>query len=164
MDDTLHTSNNSFNFIYKRRTTDFFYMATKLSIVYTSLLATSRITVLFIRNPMNPAKGNTSLLLLSLPLVCLICISLDSITLNQPLRDGDGQLLLSTSMSFHILKSVHNSLIINVTNYISFNVHNQVIIHPRNVEQIMKQNLILLKKKFWRCSQIFFEGYTNKKF
>ena len=47
-------------------------------------------------------------------------------------------------MSFHILKSVHDSLIINTTNYISFNVHNQEIIHPLNVEQIMKQNLILL--------------------
>ena len=47
-------------------------------------------------------------------------------------------------MSFHILKSVHNSLIINATNYISFNVHDQAIIHPLNVEQIMEQNLILL--------------------
>ena len=50
--------------------------------------------------------------------------------------------LLSTS--FHILKSLHNSLIINVTSYISFNVHNQAIIHILNVEQIMEQNLILL--------------------
>ena len=47
-------------------------------------------------------------------------------------------------MGFHILKSLHDSLIINVTNYISFNVHNQVIIHRLNVEQIMEQNLILL--------------------
>ena len=39
---------------------------------------------------------------------------------------------------------MHNSLIINVTNDISFNMHNQVIIHPLNVEQIMEQNLILL--------------------
>ena len=39
---------------------------------------------------------------------------------------------------------MHDSLIINATSYISFNVHNQVIIHLLNVEQIMKQNLILL--------------------
>ena len=45
---------------------------------------------------------------------------------------------------FHILKLMHNSLIINATSYISFNVYNQAIIHPLNVEQIMKQNLILL--------------------
>ena len=111
----------------------FFYMAIKFSIVYPSPSATSRITVLFIRNPMNPAKGNTSLLFLSLLLVCPICTSLDSITPNQPLKDGDGQLQLSTSTSFLILKSVHNSLIINVTSYISFNVHNQIIIHPRKI-------------------------------
>ena len=47
-------------------------------------------------------------------------------------------------MSFHILKLLHDSLIINVTSYISFNVHNQAIIHTLNVEQIMEQNLILL--------------------
>ena len=117
VDDTLYTSNNSFNFIYKRRTTDFFYMAIKLSIVYTSWSATSRIT---------------SLLLLSLLLVCPICTSLDSITPDQYLKDGDGQLRLSTSTSFHILKLVHNNLIINATSYIPFNVHNQTIIHPRN--------------------------------
>ena len=46
-------------------------------------------------------------------------------------------------MSFHILKSVYNSLIINTTSYISFNVHNQTIIHSLNVEQIMEHNLIL---------------------
>ena len=46
-------------------------------------------------------------------------------------------------MSFYILKLLHDSLIINVTNYISFNVHNQTIIYPLNIEQIMKQNLIL---------------------
>ena len=45
---------------------------------------------------------------------------------------------------FHILKLMHNSLIINATSYISFNVYNQAIIHPLNVEQIMEQNLILL--------------------
>ena len=88
-------SNNSFNFIYKIRTTDFFNMAIKLSIVYTSPSTTSRITILFIRNPMNLAKRNTSLLLLSLLLVFPIYTSLDSITPNQPLKDGDGQLLLS---------------------------------------------------------------------
>ena len=48
-------------------------------------------------------------------------------------------------MSFHILKSLHDNLIINVTSYISFNVHNQTIIHPLNVEQIIEQNLILLE-------------------
>ena len=117
VDDTLYTSNNSFNFIYKRRTTDFFYMAIKLSIVYTSWSATSRIT---------------SLLLLSLLLVCPICTSLDSITPDKYLKDGDGQLRLSTTTSFHILKLVHNNLIINATSYIPFNVHNQTIIHPRN--------------------------------
>ena len=47
-------------------------------------------------------------------------------------------------MSFHILKSVHDNLIINVTTYLSFNEHNQTIIHLLNVEQIMEQNLILL--------------------
>ena len=47
-------------------------------------------------------------------------------------------------MSFHILKSLHDSFIINANDYIFFNVHNQAIIHPLNVEQIMKQNLILL--------------------
>ena len=95
----------------------FFYMAIKLSIVYTSLSATSRIT---------------SLLLLCLLLVCPICTSLDSITPDQYLKEGDGQLRLSTSTSFHILKSVHNNLIINATSYIPFNVPNQTIIHPRN--------------------------------
>ena len=47
-------------------------------------------------------------------------------------------------MSFHILKSVHDNLIINVTTYIFFNEHNQTIIHLLNVEEIMEQNLILL--------------------
>ena len=49
---------------------------------------------------MNPAKGNTSLLLLSLLLVCPICTSLDTITPYQPLKDGDGQLLLSNQKNF----------------------------------------------------------------
>ena len=48
------------------------------------------------------------------------------------------------STSFYILKSVHDSLIINATSYISFNAYNQTIIHPLNVKQIMEQNLILL--------------------
>ena len=30
---------------------------------------------------------------------------------------------------FHILKSLHDIFIINLTNYISFNLHNQKIIH-----------------------------------
>ena len=47
-------------------------------------------------------------------------------------------------ISLHILKLVHDNLIINAARYIFFNVHNQAIIHPLNVEQIMKQNLILL--------------------
>ena len=47
-------------------------------------------------------------------------------------------------MSFHILKSMNDSLIINVTSYIYFNIYNQAIIHPLNVEQIIKQNLVLL--------------------
>ena len=47
-------------------------------------------------------------------------------------------------MCFHILKLLHDSFIINATNYISFNIHNQAIIHPLNLKQIMKQNLILL--------------------
>ena len=52
-----------------------------------------------------------------------------------------------SSTNFHILKSLHDSLIINVTRYISFNVYNQAIIHPLNVEQIMEQILILLTKR-----------------
>ena len=47
---------------------------------------------------MNPAKGNTSLFLLSLLLVCPICTSLDTITPEQPLKDG--QLLLSNQKTF----------------------------------------------------------------
>ncbi|XP_050252380.1 G-type lectin S-receptor-like serine/threonine-protein kinase At1g11410 isoform X1 [Quercus robur] len=47
---------------------------------------------------MNPAKGNTSLLLLSLLLVCPICTSLDTITPNQPLKDG--QFLHSNQKTF----------------------------------------------------------------
>ena len=47
---------------------------------------------------MNPAKGNTSLLLLFLLLVCPICTSLDTITPDQPLKDG--QLLLSNPKTF----------------------------------------------------------------
>ncbi|XP_050252307.1 G-type lectin S-receptor-like serine/threonine-protein kinase RKS1 isoform X2 [Quercus robur] len=47
---------------------------------------------------MNPAKGNTSLLLLSLLLVCQTCTSLDTITPDQPLKDG--QLLLSNQKTF----------------------------------------------------------------
>ena len=34
------------------------------------------------------------------------------------------------STSFYILKSMHDSLIINATSYIFFNIHNQAIIHP----------------------------------
>uniref|UniRef100_A0A7N2MLV5 Receptor-like serine/threonine-protein kinase n=1 Tax=Quercus lobata TaxID=97700 RepID=A0A7N2MLV5_QUELO len=49
---------------------------------------------------MNPAKGNTTLLLLSLLLVCPICTSLDTITPDQPLKDGDDQLLLSNQKTF----------------------------------------------------------------
>nr|XP_023917105.1 G-type lectin S-receptor-like serine/threonine-protein kinase RKS1 [Quercus suber] len=49
---------------------------------------------------MDPAKGNTSLLLLFLLLVCPICTSLDTITPDQPLKDGDGQLLLSNQKTF----------------------------------------------------------------
>ncbi|XP_075648560.1 G-type lectin S-receptor-like serine/threonine-protein kinase RKS1 isoform X1 [Castanea sativa] len=48
---------------------------------------------------MNPAKGNTSLLLLSLLLLCPICTSLDNITPDQPLKD-DGQHLLSNQKTF----------------------------------------------------------------
>ena len=47
---------------------------------------------------MNPAKGNTSLLLLSLLLVCPICTSLDTITPDQPLKDG--QFLHSNQKTF----------------------------------------------------------------
>ena len=47
---------------------------------------------------MNPTKGNTSLLLLFLFLVCPICTSLDTITPDQPLKDG--QLLLSNQKNF----------------------------------------------------------------
>ena len=47
-------------------------------------------------------------------------------------------------MSFYILKSLHDSFIINATSYISFNVHNQAIIYLLNVKQIIEQNLILL--------------------
>ena len=35
-----------------------------------------------------------------------------------------------SSTGFHILKLLHDSLIINATNYIFFNIHNQTIIHP----------------------------------
>nr|POE97011.1 g-type lectin s-receptor-like serine/threonine-protein kinase rks1 [Quercus suber] len=49
---------------------------------------------------MNPVTGNTSLLLLSLLLVCPIYTSLDIITPDQPLKDGDGQLLLSNQKTF----------------------------------------------------------------
>ena len=37
------------------------------------------------------------------------------------------------SMSFHILKLVHDSLVINTTSYIFFNVHDQTIIYSLNV-------------------------------
>ncbi|KAM4077700.1 hypothetical protein ACJW30_12G159300 [Castanea mollissima] len=47
---------------------------------------------------MNPTKGNTSLFLLSLLLVCPICTSLDTITPDQPLKDG--QILLSNQKTF----------------------------------------------------------------
>ncbi|XP_075649217.1 G-type lectin S-receptor-like serine/threonine-protein kinase At1g11410 [Castanea sativa] len=47
---------------------------------------------------MNPAKGNTSLLLLSLLLLCPICTSLDTITPDQPLKDG--QVLHSNQKTF----------------------------------------------------------------
>ncbi|XP_075648559.1 G-type lectin S-receptor-like serine/threonine-protein kinase RKS1 [Castanea sativa] len=47
---------------------------------------------------MNPAKENTSLLLLSLLLLCPICTSLDTITPDQPLKDG--QLLISNQKTF----------------------------------------------------------------
>ncbi|XP_023908060.2 LOW QUALITY PROTEIN: G-type lectin S-receptor-like serine/threonine-protein kinase RKS1 [Quercus suber] len=47
---------------------------------------------------MNPAKGNTSLFLLTLLLVCPICTSLDTITPDQPLKDG--QLLRSNQKTF----------------------------------------------------------------
>ena len=54
------------------------------------------------------------------------------------------QILQFPSTSFLSLKLLHNSLIINATNYISFNVHNQAIIYSLNVEKIMEQNSILL--------------------
>ena len=41
-------------------------------------------------------------------------------------------------MSCYILKLVHDSLIINAINYISFNVNNQAIIHLLIIEQIME--------------------------
>ena len=41
-------------------------------------------------------------------------------------------------MSCYILKSVHDSLIINTTNNISFNVDNQAIIHLLIIEQVME--------------------------
>ena len=69
------------------------------------------------------------------------------------------------STSFHILKSVHDSLIINATSYISFNVHNQAIIHLMNVEQIMEQNLNLLalkKKKTKGVPKIFLKARQIK--
>ena len=47
---------------------------------------------------MNPTKGNALLLLLSLLLVCPICTSLDTITPDQPLKDG--QRLLSNQETF----------------------------------------------------------------
>nr|XP_023883864.1 G-type lectin S-receptor-like serine/threonine-protein kinase RKS1 isoform X2 [Quercus suber] len=49
---------------------------------------------------MNPAKGSWNTLLLLSLLVCPICISLDTITPDQPLKDGDGQLLLSNPKTF----------------------------------------------------------------
>ena len=47
---------------------------------------------------LNPVKENTALLLLSLLLVCPICTSLDTITPDQPLKDG--QLLHSNQKTF----------------------------------------------------------------
>ena len=41
-------------------------------------------------------------------------------------------------MSCYILKLVHDSLIINTTNNISFNVDNQVIIHLLIIEQVIE--------------------------
>ena len=83
VDDSLQMSDNSFNLIFKRRTTDFFYMAIKFSI------PASQPQVLLIYSSlekmMNPATGNTSLLLLSLLPVCPICTSLDTITPDQQL-------------------------------------------------------------------------------
>ena len=49
---------------------------------------------------MNPAKGSWNTLLLLSLLLCPICISLDTITPDQPLKDGDGQLLLSNQKTF----------------------------------------------------------------
>ena len=62
------------------------------------------------------------------------------------------------------MKSLHDSLIINVTRYISFNVYNQAIIHPLNVEQIMEQILILLakKKKYEGVPKYFLKGRQIK--
>ena len=47
---------------------------------------------------MNPAKGSWNTLLLLSLLLCPICISLDTITPDQPLKDG--QLLLSNQKTF----------------------------------------------------------------
>ena len=49
-------------------------------------------------------------------------------------------------MRFHILKSLHNSLIINITNYISFNVHNQTIFTKCKTNYETKFNFISIKK------------------
>ena len=52
------------------------------------------------------------------------------------------------STSFHVMKSLHNSLIINVTRYIYFNVHNQAIIQSTEyrINYGAKFNFIDIKK------------------
>ena len=49
-------------------------------------------------------------------------------------------------MRFHILKSLHGSLIINTTSYISFNVHNQIIFTECKINYKVKFNFINIKK------------------
>ena len=68
-------------------------------------------------------------------------------------------------MSFYILKSMYDSLIINTTNQISFNVHDQTIIHPLNVKQIIaKFNFIGIKKTEGVLKFFFLKGRQIKFF
>ena len=49
---------------------------------------------------------------------------------NKKIKKEKKQVLQLPFMRFHILKSLYNIFIINLTSNISFNVHSQTIIHP----------------------------------
>ena len=60
-------------------------------------------------------------------------------------------------MRFHILKSLHDSLIINTTSYISFNIHNQIIFTECKINYKAKFNFIN-KKKTENVLKLFLKG------